>query len=267
MSKVKKGIVWLLILMVIAFVLRRILAVVSINSFLFLDNLLYTGESISPWIIWAILGLLLGAVAGAMVALKKYKLAYSSVLIPLAVLVFFLAILYLVNEPANHESTRLERRTVNGTSYVHIEADGTLPDYKRTSYAPSNLLDADNNTAWLCKTGDNATISFTFSSGVSGLNNVKCIALKLKNGYDKSRKTFNDHNRMERFSLYHNNNMVGTYTANDYYNLWQEITINPIPVMPGDVLSIRIESTYTGDRYDEQTAITELFPVLEYYEK
>ncbi len=262
----KRTLQWLVVIIVIIFFVRGMLAVISINTLLFLDNLLYAGST-SAWIMWAFLGLLLGVVVGAWVAFKKYKLAYSSVLLPLAVLLLFIVVMYLANKPGAHDTTRLERKTADATQFVTVAASGTLPDYEGNNYAPDNLLDNNDSTAWICTTDGIGKVEFTFSSYLSKLRDAKCVALKIKNGYNKSQKIYKNHNRLKTLFAYNNGSMIGTYSLNDDYNLWQTIAINPVPVKEGDVLSITPGSVYRGKKYTDQTAVTELVPVVEFYEK
>ncbi len=265
MSRSKKVILFLLAVIVLI-VIRRVLGILSINSFLFLDNLLFLSEGVNVWLMWGLLGLLVGVVTGAWVAFRKYRLSYSAFFLPLAALVFVVAILFLVNKPAARSTTRLERKRLNANAYVTVTATNTQPDYKTTSYTPSNMLDYNDNTAWIGKTGGNQFIDFTFTSGFATMNNVQCVALRMKNGYGKSRNVYDSHNRVRSFTVFHNEERIGTYYANDYFNMWQEIAIEPVPVIEGDVLRISLENTYEGSRYEKQTAITEMIPVLEYFD-
>ncbi len=258
---------WTFLCLVIIVIFRRVLGVMSINTFMFLDNLLFTSDGMAAFIMWAIVGLLVGAIAGAVVAFKKYKLTYSSVLIPVFILLFFLGIMYLVNQPINHETTSLERKTINANPYVTVSAKGTLPDYKNISYSPINLLDYNDNTAWICADDDSREINFVFLSSVASMSHVQCVAFRIKNGYGKTKKIYNNHNRVQRFSVYNNNNLIGTYPVYDYYDSWQDVAITPVIIKESDVISVRIEATYAGNKYADQTAITELFPILEYYAK
>ena len=256
---------WFIIVAIIVVILRRVLGIMSINTFLFLDNLFYA-NSLPPWVMWALPGLIIGAVAGAIVALKKYKLAFSSVLIPLLIFIVFTAFMYAVNQPAEHESTRLERKTLNGNRYVTVTAESTLPDSKKINNSPANLLDYNENTAWTGALDSNPKIDFTFTS-LGNMANARCIAFRMMNGYNKTRKQFNDYNRVKSFFIYSNDNLAGTYYAGDVYNQWQDILIKPISIKNGDVISLHIDATYTGDKHADQIAITELFPVIEYFDK
>lgn len=266
MKRGRRIVIWFFICAAIIILFRRTVGVISINTFLFLDNLVEVNESIPAWVMWVVSGLLAGTVAGSVVTLKKYKLAFSSVLIPLLIFIVFTAFMYVVNKPSVHESTRLERKTINGNRYVTVTAEGTLPDFKKMSYAPQNLLDYNDNTAWIGTSNNNLEIDFSFSS-IGDMRNARCIAFRMMNGYGKTRKLYNDYGRIKSFFVYSNDNLIGTYYAGDYYSQWQDIAITAIPIKEGDVISLRIDAAYTGDKYAGQIAVAELFPVIEYIDK
>ncbi|WP_044219450.1 hypothetical protein [Chitinophaga pinensis] len=68
------------------------------NFFIFLRRLLYAGDVIPFEVLWTITGLLTGAILGAWVAKRRYRLADKWVWYPVGGLAFFLMVFLLVNK-------------------------------------------------------------------------------------------------------------------------------------------------------------------------
>lgn len=73
--------------------------VLGFNTSFYLDNLMQ-GKLVSPILGWAIFGLFLGAIAGTLIAIKKYKLSRLLLCYPIGALLLVLGMLAIVNKPA-----------------------------------------------------------------------------------------------------------------------------------------------------------------------
>lgn len=256
-----------IIMLVLLFVFRKQLGITGINSFLFMDNLLHVNNEVQPAVMWAVFGLCIGAVYGSYTAWKKYRLSFKVNLIPIAVFLLLLVLLSAVSQPIQSSSLDASGRAADAYGLVTVQASSRLPDYNNNSYSEANLLDRDDHTAWIennAYSGLGEHIDFIFShSGMGSSGRLKCTGFRIKNGYNKSEKTWRDHNRLKTFSVYHNNNLVSNLPAGDYFDRWEEIRMKPLPVRSGDVISIYITSVYPGSKISSQTAISELVPIVE----
>ncbi|MEJ7769536.1 MAG: hypothetical protein WKF89_17080, partial [Chitinophagaceae bacterium] len=252
----------------IVYLFKRFFGIVSVKFFLFSDNLLRISEEIPPPVMWALLGSFIGLTAGCFIAWKKYKLDFKVNFIPIGIILVFLALLVAFNNPFETIASATERKNEYAYAYVSINVSSSLPEFRNNTYSAANLVDLNDNTAWIDdgkRAGIGEQVDFTFERDkITSLQNISCIGFKIKNGYNKSQKTWEDNNRVRLLNVYHNNKMVERITASDLYKKWEEIAIMPISVRPGDVISVHISSFYAGNKMPAQTAITELVPRIEY---
>jgi hypothetical protein len=88
---------WSIGIIIMIFLLFKPVLILSTNFFLSLDRLFYTGGILPLKVLWAILGVLVGAIYGAWVAKKKYGLEAKWVWFPIGSLTLFIAIFLLIN--------------------------------------------------------------------------------------------------------------------------------------------------------------------------
>jgi uncharacterized protein YneF (UPF0154 family) len=79
----------------IAYVLRGILGQVSALILVPADRLLFISHSISPVIMWALLGLLVGLIYGSFIAIKKYRLDFKLIAYPIVLLLMVMSLIVL----------------------------------------------------------------------------------------------------------------------------------------------------------------------------
>jgi hypothetical protein len=270
-KKRKSRIIYWIILLIIIYVFRVQLGILSINSFLFLDNLLQLSADFPPILMWFVLGAFIGLVYGGFVAWKKYRLDFKLTLVPVVLLVLFVFLMMSINQPVSSQQAMSPVNTGMAHRFVTVSASSHMPDYKNNSYGANNLVDMNDNTSWVengnfAGTGDRIEFNF-YETGMQQVRDVRCVGFRMKNGFCKSSKLWNEYNRVRMFYVYHKDNLVETLTAGDQYNQWENITIKPLEVEAGDVISIRIGTVYPGRRKSARTAISELVPVVEYRER
>jgi hypothetical protein len=264
----RSRILFIIILLVMIYYFRVNLGIISMNAFLFMVTLLQVSPGFPPVIMWFVLGALIGLVYGSFVAWKKYRLDFRLNLIPIALLVLFVFLLMSINQPISSQPVASEVKTEMANRFITVSASSRMPNYKNNTFGENNLVDMNDNTSWVENgnySGVGGRIDFVFyEAGMQQVSDMKCVGFRMKNGFCKSNKLWNEYNRVRMFYVYHKDNMVETQTASDNYNQWENIVIKPLTVEPGDVISIRISSVYPGRKKPAKTAISELVPVVEY---
>ena len=91
----KSVFVVLALVVFIAYVLRGVLGQVSALFLVPVDRLLFISHSISPVVMWALLGLLIGAVYGSFIAIKKYRLDLKLIAYPIVILLVVMSLIVL----------------------------------------------------------------------------------------------------------------------------------------------------------------------------
>ncbi|MBE9462236.1 hypothetical protein ACFP1I_13435 [Dyadobacter subterraneus] len=66
----------------VVYVMRNFLGKLSAFFFVPIDNLLFISHSIPPFLMWMVLGLLIGLIYGSFVSIKKFKLDYKLLVYP-----------------------------------------------------------------------------------------------------------------------------------------------------------------------------------------
>lgn len=141
-----------LLALLLAIIFNRYFSIIAINTFLFFDNILNVSQSISPFILWGILGLLVGTVYGTFVAWKKYTLDFKLNLIPIIFLFQILFLLYIYNQPLkNGISTGIPNpeSTAENTQIPIDTIVATKPpssDAKQNSTSSPNKANNPNNS-------------------------------------------------------------------------------------------------------------------------
>jgi len=261
----KKGKIprWVIIVLFVLCVLfNRVLSIIAINIFLFLDNLLSISSNVPPVLMWMVLGIFTGLVYGAVVAYKKYRLSKKLIAFPAAALVLFAGLLFMVNKPLQSQNTFVQKGNTYGYNFIERTASpGTTTDEQNSIV--SSLLD-NNNTCWLTSSAVGDTVGLTFStSAFANLKDVKCTGFRIKNGYCKSDKQWKNYNRVKKLTIHLNGVVTQTVQVSDNA-YWADAYITPVNIAPGDRLTLEINTIYQGKKNYNQTAITELVPIIEY---
>lgn len=256
-----------LVIIVILLLLRKPLAVLSLNFFIFFDRLLSFGSQ-SSFAGWILLGFITGLLYGTIVAIKKYKLKARLLLFPIAAALLCILTLFLANRPLKSIYVPEPIITTEGAyNYIEVTATGHMAQYGKITYAEGNLIDVNDSTAWIenaKQAGIGYRIEFIFGDGVAQLKHCQCIGFRFKNGYIKSKSLWQSHNRIKEFMLYHNDTAISTIPVQDGFNVLESIAITPIEIKSGDRLALNITAIYKGTKHPDQTAITELVPVIAY---
>jgi hypothetical protein len=258
-----------LVVLVLLLALSRILAVAGANLFIFLDKLLSFGNNTPAVTGWIFLGILCGLICGTWVAFKKYKLKSKLLLAPLLIMALFILILFM----ANHPLRRIDRpvpvvHTADAHNFIDVGSSGYLSQQGQLTYTHYNLVDFNDSTAWIENAkyaGIGFELRFTFNERIDNLKNCRLVAFRIRNGYTKSQKLWQDHNRVKDLVLYFNSNLVQNLFISDSFDPI-EIYITPTPVKNGDVVTLSISSVYSGKKRPDQTAISALMPIIQYEE-
>lgn len=255
------------IMLILAVVFFKFLGIISVNFFQFMNRLLHVTSLTSAVTLWAISGLFVGMIYGALVAWKKYRLHFTIIIVPVAALAVFIIAMLFLNDPLK-PSPELVSVSEDASRFVSVRSSGYLPAFKLTSFSDSNLVDNNDKTTWIenaKNAGIGERIEFNFNTVVhmDKYRNFVCTGINIRNGYARSEKLWASHNRLRDFSVLLNGQVMGNFTAGNY-NHREVIALRPFAVKFSDVISIRINSVYYGNRYFKLTAITELVPVVEY---
>ena len=100
-KKKSNNTLWVVIVafIIVFFWVIKLLSVVSIDAFLFLDKLVQFGQHDHPFVLWGVFGALLGPTYGTYAAVKKYKLDKKIIFIPLAGFIIVTVLLAFLNKP------------------------------------------------------------------------------------------------------------------------------------------------------------------------
>lgn len=259
--------VWLIIGGLVVLIMQKPIGALSVNFFTVVDRLLAIHQAIPPFIMWGILGVFVGAIAGSLVIWAKYKLAFKWNLLSIGAFLFLLLILFILSAPLSTAQAHIEDHTAR--AMVKVSAANSLPDYKQYHYSADNLIDQDGSTAWMYiqdKT-NLESVRYVFTKpDLIEFTNPQVTGLQVKNGYSKNKEKWKSYNRLKDFTVYHNHKLVYTGTAADKYNIVEDIVFNEqIAVNEGDTITVRINSVYRGNnRKADITAITEMVPLVSY---
>ncbi|CAG5002166.1 hypothetical protein DYBT9275_02825 [Dyadobacter sp. CECT 9275] len=97
MNNGKIGFWGALVIVVLIYILREFLGGLSAFFFVPVDRLLFVTDSISPVIMWMLLGMFIGVVYGSFVAIKKYKLEWKLLFYPIGGLILLINIILLLS--------------------------------------------------------------------------------------------------------------------------------------------------------------------------
>lgn len=237
----------------------------SLNLFLALDASLAGHLAAAPWPGYALLGLGLGAAAGAITAQRRFRLnkAIGAGALGLVVAVGALA---MVGNPAHFASPAI----VNEAGfYIRNAGQGQCPacaSLAATStradaenrYTVARLLDKDPTTAWIAGADDGQELTMTLTIPAD----QRLVGLRLANGYGKSEEAFASFGRIHTCRIRLNGGPATEWTLPDSH---AEDVFIPLTVPPGTVPStvqVAVQETYTGTNHPE-VALSGLTPVIE----
>jgi hypothetical protein len=96
--KNRKSYFWpIVILIVVFYSMADFLARTSSAFFLPVDRMLFISPSLSPVTMWAFLGMLLGAVYGCFVSIRKFRLDNKLIVIPIGILIVWINLMLLLS--------------------------------------------------------------------------------------------------------------------------------------------------------------------------
>ncbi|MDE6271912.1 MAG: hypothetical protein K2M31_02775 [Muribaculaceae bacterium] len=139
----------------------------------------------------------------------------------------------------------------SSANYSHLERQGNC------TYSPRNLTDGDKSTAFIIPTPGYTPLRLTFK-----LDGSRVRKIRIRNGYQKTTRTFNDHGRVGYINVYayDGNEYVAQLYAGDTYDI-NGIEEFDLPRTSGYynriVLEFPSDELITGDKFDE-LAISEV---------
>ncbi|TAD83681.1 MAG: hypothetical protein EAY75_14570 [Bacteroidetes bacterium] len=268
---------------IMMFLFVESLAPVALHFFQYGDKL-FAASATGPSavIAWSVLGVLLGLITGTLVAIKKYKLNWQLMFYPVGLLAAVAGIFSFINKPserlneidaATYTPTKKKVSVPRADAYpfVSISASSLAASYKAFSFEPSNLIDGNDNTAWIeggADEGIGERIVFLFDKGnIDDYSEFECTGYKIKNGVSVSAKSLQEFNRVSSFRIILNAQSIEV----SYPNVtgidpgeWEEISFSrPLKIRSGDRLSFKIENVEYGKNKDK-TAVSEIVPIVEY---
>lgn len=113
---------WIIWFGILVYLFREILGMMSVRFVVFTDRLLNMSDSFSPVLMWALLGLLLGAIYGSLVATRRFKLDGKINQALIGTICLILVVTGLVNRPlANSLIATTEPESVKVDSSARVQ--------------------------------------------------------------------------------------------------------------------------------------------------
>jgi hypothetical protein len=150
-----------------------------------------------------------------------------------------------------------------------VVASSSLKPQGENTYDASNLSNGKLKNAWVEGKNDygvGETITFKFTEPYfkeAKIEKVSFWGFRIVNGYTKDQIVWDLNSRVKTFSMYLNDKLIAYIDLKDTWML-QEVTffdkIEMIYLKPGDMVKMRIESTFPGKKYKD-TAISLLEPL------
>ncbi|MES3016765.1 MAG: hypothetical protein V4721_03255 [Bacteroidota bacterium] len=115
---------WIIWFGIMVYMFREMLGMLSVRFVVFTDRLLNISDSLNPVLMWAVLGLLLGAIYGSLIATRKLKLDAQINKVLIGTIGFIVFIMTLVNRPlANSLIVTTEPDTVQVDSSAPVQTE------------------------------------------------------------------------------------------------------------------------------------------------
>lgn len=241
-----------------------ILSYLALNLFLGLDLSIFGRLAPGGWPGYALLGLGLGAAAGAVTAQRRFRLS-KGILGGAGALVLALGASGLVSNAARFAAPVL---AVEAPFYVRGKGQGQCPactTVKASStksdaanrYVAKKLLDKDPTTAWISEDAPDQTLTLTLTIPAD----QRLVGLRLSNGYGKSAATYSSFSRVHTCRVSLNNGPDANWSIPDTRSRDLFIPLTS-PAGTTASLSFRIDDTYEGENHT-QVALSGLTPVIE----
>ncbi len=136
-------------------------------------------------------------------------------------------------------------------NYRHLDRQGNC------TYSPTNLTDGDKSTAFVIPTPGYVPLKLTFK-----LDGSKVRKIRIRNGYQKTNRTFGDHGRVGFINVYayNGNDYIGELYSGDTYDVngSEEFDLaRTTDYYDRLVLEFPTSDLIPGDKYDE-LAISEI---------
>ena len=256
-----------IIILLVFLLLRDYIGALSINILTIIDHLLNLNARLSPILMWGIMGILLGAVAGSLTVWKKYKLAFKWNFISIGMLGLCLIVSISMSTPIGTAVVPGVFETKEATDLIEVSSDWSLPAYKTFTYDAANLADDDHSTAWMFFHDDQReeSVSYLFPDNkMRKVRHVKVSGIRLMNGFNKSHAKWNSFNRVREFIVYQNGARVFEGIAADQYNSDETIDFKPVEITAGDTIRVNIHSVYRVKKDMGFTAVSKMIPMVTY---
>lgn len=167
---------------------------------------------------------------------------------------------YIIQEVAN-EAVQLQGSTVSSTGSAirnfSARASSTLPNINGLNYSANNILDQNDNTAWVEGVpgdgiGEYVELVYT------GSQSVMMNGFAIKNGYIKSTKAFDENGSPSEIEVLVNNSSKYRCKLERIQDE-QKFSITPLKLSNGDTIRFVIRNAVVGsDDGVHDTAITEI---------
>ena len=243
------------------------LSYLGLNLFVGLDASAFGQLPPGPWLGYGLLGLGLGAAAGAVAAQRRFRLS-KHLQTGAGALVVGLVAAAVVGNPA-HFAPRADEAPEAGL-YVRgagqgqcpacttVEASSTKADPGQNRYLASQLLDKNPATAWISAAPADQTLRLTLTLPAG----QRLVGLRLTNGYAKNAQVYASFSRVRTCGVSLDGGPPARWTLPD--RRAPDLFI-PLDVAAGAapaVLVFAIDDTYPGDNHPE-VALSGLTPVIE----
>ncbi len=162
-------------------------------------------------------------------------------------------------EPVQVEPTVVEPQANTEEDYRNFSlyASSNLPPMAGISYQVGNLMDRNDNTAWVEGVAGDG-IGETIQCVYNGSKPLVLHGFLIKAGYIKTSKAFEENGSPRQMTVSVNNNPISSLVFIRSRGQ-QEFTIDPVEIYPGDSISFVLDSVFLGPQDGEHdTAITEI---------
>lgn len=257
------------IVVVALFLLKRILIEWTLYFYLFFDRLAGVPLIFSPVIGWIILGLFCGFCLGAYVSVKKYNLSRRFLWIPVAVAATLVITGGLVNKswakPERREEPVVSEPFIIDASPYIVATSGN--DFDEKAFAA--LTDNMPATALILPAQKmlSGMIHFRFDrdSSLKEFTSIRCTGFDIHNGASRSKKAWESHKRIKEAVVYRNGSRLDLRVFfKDNASLgMQTVSIEPLTIYFGDVLSLKVVSLYPKSGKLKNVAISSLVPRIQ----